>query len=287
MKYIVVSLIVMLSGCVQSSSDAQGSRKPVYNVPVQKVEYRDSLLLTHTIKEWNQLNWYVFENYENMYLMKNSDVEVTVLRCFYDTSHTKIVAWVLMKMPNAKTIKIYNKDESSVNMMCPGGPDTVYRAKALIGMRSSNSEIWKVYPLDMLSVGCTGDTATIVRYMEDYYFDKMKEDNAFVVEQFLDSNYGGPVRDDLEEQAVKYGLSNFDDKGVVVKNYGYNLNDDEFWEKSLLWQKGSRLPGLYMFQTVGNVTPKSKNGERILPEIDIPSHITDLYSADSTNGAGK
>jgi hypothetical protein len=37
---------------------------------------------------------------------------------------------------------------------------------------------------------------------------------------------------------------------VEIK-FGYNIDDVRFWDKSIVWKKGNRIPGYYGFQTKG------------------------------------
>ena len=58
----------------------------------------------------------------------------------------------------------------------------------------------------------------------------------------------------------------------IYKDFGYNLQDPEFWDKSLMWQRGATVEGCYNFQLYG------LKKEWITPPIDYPQEILDLYS---------
>ena len=117
----------------------------------------------------------------------------------------------------------------------------------MICFRDAVNKMWKVYPLDNCSVGCANSLQEAKNILSLYYFNQMKEHSEYVNKQTLNENYGGEVRYDLEKQTIDLGYGQ--SSSLILKNYGYNLQDKDFWNKSLIWQKGARIAGLYNFQT--------------------------------------
>lgn len=272
-------VLVMIVGAASCSffdrSDSAFSM--IESIPSSDIEARDQLFVSFTVENWVDSNWYVFNSYENMYAMSNEEADIFVSRIFYSPDRKKMVCWVVFKTPNARTIEVYNKEKPWVNRMCPHGQDTVYDSVPLIGFRDHVDQMWRIYPYDVYYVTCAESVEQIEMYMSKYFFGVMKDDVVSVAKEFLDSNYGGRVRYDQEEDQLKLGARIH--KYLIGKEFGYNLQDSNYWEKSLSWQKGARIPGLYNFQTTGNAHLQIEGDyEQTPPQIEYPERIKKLYS---------
>jgi len=241
-------------------------------ISFQTTEYRDSIFILYTVKEWGKLNWQYFEDYSRMYKITNDNVEYFISRVFYNEDKKKMIGWIGEKVPNAETIVKYS-NEAKNNRICPLAGDTVYHLWSVIGLRDSTNQIWKIYPLQQVKLTCFKSKENAINQLEDYFFNKMKEDAENVSKKYLDKNYGGKVRYDLERKTIELGYGDKNSE-LIDKNYGYNLNDKYFWEKSLLWQKGATIKGFYNFQLFGMDSLK-------LPAISYPDSILQLYLSKS------
>jgi len=206
--------------------------------------------MIETIKCWKKANFNVYR-LEQSDLRENKSEMIRVLRIFYSSDSLKLVSWV-----NEKSLN----DED-----CQKSQGFYFSCTAVIGFREKLNDSWKLYPLSNVSATCLETEAAGTRYMNEYFFDKMKSHSEYVYKKSLDEDYGGKVRYDLEKKTIDLGYGD-QNSPLVLKEYGYNLQESSFWIKSLLWQKGARIPDLYNFQTSGNVTPNDKNAEIILPQ---------------------
>jgi hypothetical protein len=222
-------------------------------------ELRDSLYILHTIKELSNLNWYTFADYSLMYEMTNKEVQYSVLDIFYSPDKTKIVAWIVEKLPNARTSEIYNPDKDHVNKICPHGADTIYNMTALIGYRDTPESVWNLYPFNLQQVVCFSDLSVGISIMGQYYFSKMKDHEMIRVDQSSENR----------------GM-------FILERHGYNLQDKDFWTKCWIWQRDTvGSTNLYPFQV------KNYNGYQFCnkcaipldpPQIIYPNEIRDLFN---------
>jgi hypothetical protein len=234
----------------------------------EKIEYKDSLLVIYIVKEWDNRNWLYSEDYSKTYKMTNEQVEYFIGGTFYSPDRKKIIIWVGEKLPNAETIENYSEN-SEINKMCPESGDTIYSLSAVVGFRDSINEIWKLYPLIKQTASCFDKKQETINILSEFYFKNIKEHHVFVAKANLDEYYGGEVRYDLEKKTIDLGYGHADSP-LIFKNYGYNLQDKDFWDKCLLWQKGARVDGYYEFQLWGDKPLK-------VPEIEYPAEILKLY----------
>lgn len=204
-------------------------------------------------------------------------MELKILKIFYNSNHTKFLCWIGEKIPNARTIATYNKDCSNCNSICPRGGDTVFSATALVGFRNVANRIWEIYPFNEQQVICASSYDETMEVLGKYFFKDMKKDSKYVNKNFLDKTFGGEVRYDLEKKMKDLGYNYEVANPLIGKDYGYNLQEIEFWNKSLIWQKGAVIPGYYNFQTKGNVLPNEKDFELKRPKIEYPENIIRLY----------
>lgn len=262
----------MLTTCAQSCGQTEGrSDINTYNeFRTQQLEHRDSALVIYTIKQWHDSNWYVYEDVSLMYRSSNDNISYFIGGAFYSPDKLKMIVWVGEKEPNAATIEKYNKEKPQANRICPQGGDTVYHMTALIGFRKDTTDTWNLYPLNNILASCYDTREEVINVMGQYYFREMKHHSMYVVN--YDEYYGGAI---IKGKEYNEYLQEYDK--FYLKEYGYNLQEKDFWDKNLLWQKGANIPGLYNFQTKGNVTPDKKNVERIRPNIVYPEEILKLY----------
>lgn len=254
---VVILLIVsVLPSCAQNSTN----KMETYDqFRIQKIDSRDSLFVIHTVKELASRNWYTFEDYSKLYHLTNEQVEYFIGGVFYNPDKTKMLVWVGEKKPNAKSVET-TRERPELNRICPTAGDTVYSMTALIGFRLNPNATWKLYPFNQQVASCFDSKDKVINVLGQYYFEKMAEHEMYRIQQSGDS------------------------KGhKVLKAYGYNLQDKDFWEKCWLWQKdmvGSN--GLYPFQIKGyNYKGKpclqSCAEPYDLPEITYPEEINKLY----------
>jgi hypothetical protein len=281
---IFISLWMGFSNCY----DLKREKLETYNrYRTQKIDYRDSLYILFTVKAWHDSDGIPgasgYRNYSRLYKMSNSEVTYFFGGVFYNTDKKRIIVWLGEKLPNAKTNVIYNKDDISVNKLCPQGKDTIYDMAAVIGFRDDTNEMWKLYPLEIFSAECYDSKEAVISVTGQYYFEAMKAScPEWVNRKNIDSiKFGGKLRWDLEKQRADMGLA--DKKGDsisgleydILEDFGYNLQEKDFWDKSLLWEKGARVKGYYLFQLNGN------GGTAIdplkLPKIIYPDRISKLF----------
>ena len=226
----------------------------------EQIESRDSLFILYTVKEWSKLNWYTFEDYSKMYKISNNQIEYFIGGTFYSPDKKKILVWVGEKIPNAKTIEIYNTQKPEVNKICPNGADTIYTLTALIGYRNSVNSTWKLYPFNQQQGMCSSTKEEVINILGEYYFKQMKTNKMYRIIQ------EGKKKGYKESQA-----------------YGYNLQDKDFWEKSWLFQKDTvGSYNLYPFQIYGyddkgNKCDKNSAKPYELPSIIYPPEILKFF----------
>jgi hypothetical protein len=257
-KFLIISFLIIIS-----TSCAVTSKVNTFNnFAVNKLQYKDSVYLVFTAKAWAKVN---FDVYNDDLLHSNEATRTPfykVLRAFYSPDSLKIIGWVEKKMENGHG--------------CDRPQGFSYSATSIIGFRDNVKKPWNLYPFNLTQAVCFDTQDVVLNQMGKYYFQKMKDHSEYVNKKFLDPYYGGKVRYDVENQVIKMG---YGDKNapVIGKNFGYNLQDKDFWTKSLIWQKGARIPGLYNFQTKGNVMPDQKDIEVITPKITYPDSILRMY----------
>ncbi len=107
------------------------------------------------------------------------------------------------------------------------------------------------------------------------FFQKMKEDITRIYAKYYNPNYGGKLR----------STENLNTDKSIYQEFGYNLQDKEFWEKSLIWYKGSRIKGYENDELIEWATEPdlyNSDSSRIFknyPKINYPDSILKLYPA--------
>ena len=273
MRIHVISIILFLF--IISSCERKTKPYNYKSIPKQRIEYRDSLFILYTLNNFYKNDWESFRDDSKFYRIDTTKIQYLIERIFYSPDKKKMLVWVITKTPNGPSSEKYSSNPKN-NYLCPNSAKIVYDLHALVGFRESKNEKWKIYPYDNLIVVCSNSISEAVELFKKYYFEQMKDHSEYLNKKFLDKNYGGAIRYDLEDETIKDGYGD-KNASVILKNYGYNLQDKDFWTKSLIWQKGARIPGLYNFQTTGNVTPDEKNVELYPPKIVYPNSILKLY----------
>jgi hypothetical protein len=230
-----------------------------YNYITQKIEYRDSLYILYTVKEWGEKEWWTWAVRTDLYKIKPSEVSYYLAGAFYSPDRKKILVWIGEKMPNAISLQNYSS-QKNINKICPEGPDTIYNLSALIGIRDNLNQPWKLYPFDQESATCSNSKDHLMIILGQYYFNQMRTHQ---MESIIQSGNGKGFKE--------------------LKPIGYNLQDKDFWDKCLLFQKDTvGSYGLYPFQIKGY---KNIRGARCvkcaepfyLPQISYPEKIIQFY----------
>lgn len=257
LKYII---LMILMSCNNNSL--------VSNYKENKLIYRDSVQIFYTLNQWKIENFWIWGARPDLYKIKDEDLVFLPYAVFYSPDSLKILIWVQDKMPNAQHIKKYSED-LKLNRICPNSGDTIYGFTGIIGIRENKNDLWDIYNFEEQKVICCSKPENGIPTMENYYFRRMKYDADFVDIRRLDSNFGGKVNyKDYKADTIKYKK---DYLYLISKEYGYNLQDEGFWEKSLLWQKGVILDSLYLFQTQKHY-PIEK------PKVEYPEEILRLFN---------
>lgn len=258
-----------------SCSQSRPIQKTTQYSKGDNLEHRDSLALMYAIRHYSKVRWAVLGVRTDMFNLKEEQVIYRIDRAFYSPDHQRSLLWISKKMPNASTIVTYNKEYPLSNRLCPTGGDTVVTMAAFIGTRGPDN-IWKLYFFDEQSVQCAQSAAQARPYLEGYFFKRMKKDDATVNKNFLDADYGGKVVTYTKHQA-KRGFAANPDSPFIRKQYGYNLQDENFRIKSLIWQKGAKVPGLYLFETRPGAKPGFLDTPIIPPSVPYPDSIRKLF----------
>lgn len=257
-------LFTCLQSCGQAGYNSRNKNTKIETYDkyrTQHLEYRDSLLVFHIAQEWGLKNVYPFEDFSKMNQITNAAVTYFLGGSFYSPDRLKMMVWVGEKLPNAKNLTMYNKQDTSLNRICPTSGDTVYNMVALIGIRIDTSKLWEFYPFTNQTVYCFDSPEEVINIMGQYYFEKMKSHTMW--------------------RLMQSGMQ----KGEEVSTpYAYNLQDEGFWEKCWLWEKDTiTSDGLYPFQKKGyshigfGGNTKMRADPVSPPKIEYPDYILKLY----------
>lgn len=222
----------------------------------QRIDRRDSLYVLHTVQEWAIQDWWTWALRPDMYKITPDQVSYFISGSFYSPDRTRALFWVGGKKPNAESVNIVGR------RICPTAGDTIYHMSALIGIRDHVDQPWWLYPYTQQQVACSPDVETMLYIMGQFYFEEMKTKEMYRIAQ------------SGERKGHK-----------VLTAYGYNLQDEGFWEKCWLFERDTvGSYGLYPFQIKGydyHGDPCTKNSAEPfeLPVINYPQEIRDLYPA--------
>ena len=241
----------------------------VYSKPA----YRDSLYFAYTLKEWTRLNIEGYGTEILVYFIPLEKMTYETLDAYYSPDSLRTLVFVSKFCP---VIKKWVKKTWTEN-------DMDYSLNSMIGFRDSTNQPWIVYPLDTKMLTDFPNREEALALYRHYHFKEISE---FMYDiNVVDTNYGAPYIDKVPIEIKSLLRGNPDPVKCYQRIIGYNLGDSLFWTRSLLWQKGSRLPGLYVFQV--NNCVRSDEGElwggkpwdsRVkVPKIDYPDSILQMY----------
>ncbi|MBK9247391.1 MAG: hypothetical protein IPM69_04585 [Ignavibacteria bacterium] len=270
-RSIRVFIILLLSTAIISLSCQDNSNNPVTNY--SKPTYRDSLYFAYTLKEWTRLNIEGYGAEVLVYFIPVDKIIYETFDAYYSPDSLRIVVFVSKFSPIIK--KWENKSWTEKDMD--------YNLNSMIGFRDSTNQPWVVYPLDISMLTDFPNKEEALALYRHKYFNKLSEFMYNV--NVVDTNYGKPYIDKVPIDIKKLLSDNPDPVKCYERTIGFNLGDSLFWTRSLLWQKGSRLPGLYVFQVKNCV--RSDEGElwggkpwdsRVkTPNINYPDSIVQMY----------
>ena len=251
-----------ITGCVNAGDDKLDSLIAKYCV--QKIEPRDSIYITYTVRQWRNIEFYYWHDESKMFKLTNEDIKPYIYAIFYSPDRKKMVCWYGEKTPNADT-KISYSDEKKYDRICPTGGDTFYHLNPLVGIRDSINQPWTIREFSGMDADCGRTNESCAKMMSEHFFVKLKDAKIHVV--------------------IQDGV----DKGKIVwKSYGYNIQDPEFWEKCPMWQKDTvGSDGLYSLEEFklkeqwrdyekGYPCYKCYMGLNY-PKINYPKEILDMY----------
>lgn len=251
----IITFLMLFSGLSSCAQTQKGNlmMETFDQYRTQQIEEKDSLYILYTVKEWSKKNWYTWEDYSKMYNTTGNDVEYFIAGTFYNQNKTKLLVWVGQKVPNVSTQKKYS-DNLESNRLCPSAGDTIFNLSALIGIRDSVNQIWELYPFNQQQATCCNTKAQAINILGRYYFDAMKTHQMYRVMQ----------------SGIKKG-------SLLLQPYGYNLQDELFWDKCWLFQKDTICSyGLYPFQI--------KQYDCSLKDYDVVVETHPFQKQDETNG---
>jgi len=164
-------------------------------------------------------------------------IRVDVDTIMYSPDSLKLFAFVIETSPESEHNN--KKNYSSGN--------------SLIGFRSNSKTYWTIYNFDQFSTGGFRKYNSVRKLFREYYFGEGNFKN--------DAEY---IWDSIKQ--IK-----------TSAKFGYNLNEVHFWDSSLVWIKGARIPGYYNFQTTGNVKPGDENSILVIPHLDYPDSLIKMF----------
>ena len=198
---------------------------------------RDSLYITHTIWELIRQNYYLYSGYDTF----DVPVEEVSIYCdtiYYSPDDLKFVSMIITKNPN---------NEGASNRV---NPDKGYyfSGKAFAGVRDSMNSPWSIYPLLHYRPTLWDTYESLSTLLRKHYQEDLKNTQRWVLKG---------------------------NQQKVLEYFGSNLGDPEFWDDNLLWRKGVRLPGLYIFQTTENreLPYKRLPSEKVYTKVVYPELI--------------
>lgn len=255
-KYLslLITLLFFFEAC--KSFDKNGDEN-FRQYRTQRIEQRDSLFIMYTVNAWSDT---VFDIYRaDTALFKTYPRTYFVASAFYSPDKKKMIVWIGNKFLNVIDTT-YRKSSKKLDdyKLCYGGPDTVYNMSSLICYRPDTNSSWNVFPLDNERADCCGSEYVAISILDQYYFREMKNHQMWYIPQVGSQ------------------------KGMRVgKEYGYNLQDIDFWDKCWLWERDTvGSDGLYPFEEDYNFygKPCIKCAKRMeTPHVVYPKEILDLY----------
>jgi hypothetical protein len=226
------------------------------------LDRRDSLAIVHVIKTWQDSGFSYFERNlkEPPYNLKSGKIEVYVLTGFYSPDREKILSWFAEKIPNNDDFKTDS--------------GYYYYSNCMIGIRDDTSKMFKLMLFDEQMCEAA-ELEWIINCMSKYFFHKMKKDRTRIYARYYNQYYGGGLRSDCKDE--------LNSEKSIYQEFGYNLQEPEFWERSLIWYKGSKIKGYDNYDLMEGAVPQDTitGRKRIFinyPRITYPDSILNLYS---------
>lgn len=210
---------------------------------------RDSLLITHVSNEYFRIGLdgqYVNNKKEYYRFRRENDSSLIYrfvpIKTFYNDAGTKLYSYVIMAVSLSDTSKWPEEFDH-------------FSAFNLMGFRESKCDVWKLYPYDMVHLFGAPTLDTIVRDLNNFYFENLK-------------NYSSKF--------------NHTSQGQFKKN-DYNLDDSGFWDNYPDIVKGtSYVDSLYGFQfSQNNPNPdkfKEKGFECYIKNLDFEKYAKEANS---------
>jgi hypothetical protein len=187
---------------------------------------------------WEFINKEVYVfDFAKKYNLPLHEIEINVDTILYSPDTLKMLAFIIKKMPDMEAKHINDY--------------YYYSGCDLKGFRNSTHEPWKIYPTFLCAPSGMPNYNRVRYDLRYFYFNVFKNTGTYV----WDSG--------SHEPALAY--------------FNYNADERNFWDSSVLWKKGARTPGDYLFQNKGNVKPGDENAVWILPPLDYPDSLLKLY----------
>lgn len=221
---------------------------PPIRIKSPNVAYqRDSMFIATTVWQFIDKKVGVFDYYKQ-YEIPIHKLNIDVDSIIYSPDSLKLFAFIIERVPEI--------ENNRPNQYFYGG-------NPLIGFRQSVHEAWTIYPFGQFTPTGFKNYNKVRNLFRGYFLGDGKFKN--------DSDYywDGVHNDTL---GMNRGFNR-----VAIK-FGYNIDDKRFWDSSVVWKKGSRIPGYYAFQTMGNVVPGYMDTPiRIIPPLVYPDSLLKLY----------
>jgi hypothetical protein len=248
--YIIFTIPTVSCNLFESDSDLINK--------MNTLERRDSLSISHVAKTWVDSSFMYFSDHkEPPFNLRNGKVEVIVLTGFYSPDRKKILSWFTEKVPN--------------NDGFATDSGYYYFSNCMLGIRDDTSKIFKFGIFDQQMCEAA-ELEWIINCMSKYFFNKMKKDFTRIYAKYYNSYYGGNLG----------SKDNLNTDKSIYQEFGYNLQEPEFWERSLIWYKGSKIKGYDNFDLAEWATPSDTITNRDVfiryPKISYPDSILKLYS---------
>ena len=208
---------------------------------------RDSIFIVATIWQFIQKEVSPFHYYRTFDVPLDK-ITVEVDSIFYSPDSLKLFSFVIITDPDVQHDNLQKY---------------VFSGNSIIGFRLKKNSPWTLYDFDQYSIAGLENYNDVRNSFRNYYLGNgdFKDDGAYY--------WDGIHPDTLNMSLGAYNR--------ISINFGYNIDDDNFWDKSIVWKKGSRIPGYYSFQTTGNVVLGDSNAIVIIPQLTYRDSLLNLY----------
>ena len=247
---VVVIFIILLTGC---QSQVNTKVAPIRYVSPNKIYQRDSLYIATTIWQFIDKKVGIFDFFKQ-YKIPLHEVRIDVDSIIYSHDSLKLFAFTIVSIPDYES-KIANK--------------LYFDGMDMIGYRSSKKDLWSIWHFGQYSPSGYDNYNKVRNLFRWYYLGdgKFKNDNG---------TYWDGIHNDTLGMARSITFPKENNR-VNIK-FGYNIDNEYFWNSSIVWKKGNRIPGYYGFQTKGDVVPGYIDSPiRIIPHLDYPDSLLQLY----------